>query len=233
MNFLPDEQIYITYEEMCVILAAVGRKGIYIVDSFEDATVPGDEKSVYPIMASLYQKGLLEWEDDKAVFPKIYRPVLKALRDAKYVMIAAAKTGEQTIKESCFGSGVAMTMETSRHDRNVLKLSFETDEELIARLEEEEIFPGPVQKGKAEPEERFMEPDEGKTINDCLKDEDVHAVLELRNADDGTLDERVIVSKGLLFSVMYRQEKGKSRYFVIEDEIWKDMITSWLKRGAK
>lgn len=46
MNCLPDEQIYITYEEMCIILAAMGRKGIYIVDSFEDADVTGDEESV-------------------------------------------------------------------------------------------------------------------------------------------------------------------------------------------
>lgn len=233
MNCLPDEQIYITYEEMCIILAAMGRKGIYIVDSFEDADVTGDEESVYPLMASLYQKGLLEWEDKKAVFPEKYRPVLKVLRNSKYVMIVAGKSGEHTIKESCFGNGIAMTMETSRHDQRVLKLSFETEDELIARIKEEGIFPKPVQKGKAEPARKFLEPDEEKTINDCLKDEDVHAVLELRDAGDGTLSERVIVCEGLLFSVMYRQEKGKSRYFVIEDEIWKDMIASWLKRGAQ
>ena len=233
MSFLPDENLYVTYEELYMLLAAVGREKIYSIDQFSDTVIPETEEEIYPVIVRLYQKGLLDWEEGKAAVSGKYRHVLEVLRDAKWCMVSASNSSSIGFSVSYFCDSRIMTVRRSQNDKRTLIISFETMADMTERLEDEDIMPDPLQVSAIQPLARYMVLDEGKDLKDLLEDEQISFAAELRSANEGILKERLIVRDEGLYAVIYRQDKAKCRYYLSEKEIRDRILGSWMTGGEK
>ncbi|MDO5410940.1 MAG: hypothetical protein Q4F21_10905 [Lachnospiraceae bacterium] len=202
------ESFYLAENELLVLLAGKGVKSWYGLSLGINRYAETEffEKWLYPVLAKLYQKGYVDWEDGMVAIREPIDSMINGLANAAFCM-TAEKAGSQ--KKICyFIPQGAVLLEKSQREADMLRLTCLDKEEFLSELWEEGYFP-----------------ENGVWVGDCRFH--FHAV------SDGRLVESIKLEEDGLLTWIVLEAAGECRRFSYEEEWCRKKIQSFWMRGAK
>lgn len=216
MAYEANERYYIKECELMLLLAGAGVSGFYGIVSDvhkkSDSTAP-EQEEIYRILAGLYQKSYVEWEE-KAV--RILEPVntmICILKDSKHCMIIKFDTDFE--QKCCYFSHDKVVMfEKVHQEKEMLRFSLWDENDFLSYLWEMELFPN---------EEMEQQEKESLMLPEIAKGEFI-----LFDNQTGKEKERVsIVEEGVFSYILYNDKKQ-----LYMKEQCETLLTTWFHMEA-
>lgn len=160
-------------EEFLLLLAASGMERWYGMEMPDQKNADKDERSLNATLASLYQKGIVDWKDGRARIRDAYRPMFVTLRDAAVcVLIKSGRTDDRLRACYCAG-GRVVSVERRTASASEIEASVQTREEWLREVRTSGYLPATAGV-----------PDEGPVPS---PDPEPFTAFELRSVPDGKL----------------------------------------------
>ena len=215
MAYPTSEIIILNGDEFFLMLTAAGVESWYGPALRGEDTEPMDMETANRTLASLYQKGLVDWNGDKVKIAEDLKEILKVIRSSK---ICITMRSDQRLNNAsvCFANdGNVVVVDTGIGANLSFELSILKVAEWIKGLEGSGYFP--------------------KTPGIPLKDEEEPSASEdfiseflLRSNPDGRLLQSVaLYEKGLFGLISLKTEQATEREYFSRDRI-EEILKGWI-----
>lgn len=214
MDYQARELLILKDDEFLLMLAASGIENWYGLDLNETNCEPETEIEFNINLASLYQKNIIDWVDEKAHIAEPYRLMFRVLRDAKACIIAR-KPGENGYTESCYFQGDdVVTVSRRMAAANEIELSAMTVAEWTEDLAHNDFFP----ETAGIPEDEMVPDPQYEAISE----------FELHDIPKGNLMETMKIYEYGLYGILQLSsgETVRSEYFNMERAA--ELLMGWI-----
>lgn len=210
------ESIYMTEEELLVLLAGKGKRYWYGIDSREEEEQrnPFKKEDLYRILGDLYQKEYVEWDQNMVKINESMDPMMQVLIGAECCVRAE---NEKDKRIYYFDSSGIVMMEKSQRENGMLRLTLLEKAEFFISLREAEFLP-----------EDSLEPESEQEIVKQKEEMTEKAFLQLIKMDgEKQLDAMKIMEAGI--TTFISQESGTTtRVIPYETEWLQKQLSRWM-----
>ena len=142
MDYPAREITILNNDEFLLLLAASGLERWYGVELSEQRAALTDARAFNAALATLYQKGVIEWSEDKAEIAMAYRDMFRTLRDATRCILIKTASRPGYIKGSYCSGGMVTNVEGGATTGSEVELSLQRMDEWIGELKLSGYLPG-------------------------------------------------------------------------------------------
>ena len=258
MDYGEYESCYIREEELWLLLAGGGVEQCYLPaggfsedradqteDGAESEEVPGQTggsrrsrgpgamsgEDVYRILAGLYKKSYIEWENGAVRLQEPALSLAELIRDARWCLQMEMETENPEIPaiKGCYGrAGRRVLLERSPRESETLRFSLWKEDVLLAHLREVDLLPGEEDFSEADEDSQRKTP---QSIAACLPEEQSFGEWL---QEKGVPDTEDISAKG------DGPVSGSGMSGEKEEALWEDWsggvlpdLTKWLREGEE
>ena len=187
MDYPASEIIILNNEEFLLLLAASGLEKWYGIELSEQHAVLNDVRSFNSALAGLYQKGVVEWKDEKAEIASSYREIFRTLRDATTCVLIKTAAMPGNIKGCYSAGGIVICVERGTVSGDEVELSAHYPDEWLNELVMSGCLPESIELPEAG-EEPFGE-------------EELLSEFEFRSVPEGKLLQMMRLYEQGLFTI--------------------------------
>lgn len=207
MNCIANERFYLTSEELYVLLNAYKIKKWYGFDISDDIKTLND---VNRVIAELYRKDIVKWENKKAVVLPPFDAFFNVIKNSRHCICKVSSNSEESVKMYYLhGKNVALFEAGSRKGEYLISMMSKGD--LKINFENDGIFPEEIEPFENIDSLPSDYSDYGdKSPDECFKKGDVVCLLEKVDINSGKTVERVIIQDKGLTGFMYISNKSGS-----------------------
>lgn len=206
------EGYYFLEAEWKLLLASAGITRWYGLCSENPGYVP-DEAECNRILANLYQKDIIDWEDGGIAINRPFSKFFSTLRGSRECITIKGK-GEIPVRCCYIGETDVVVTEKSQRERDMLcAFCMAKDEFVCFVLEYAEIYP-----------EGICREEEG---TDFLSGEP-ELTLELRSSTDGKEKERLMLQEHGLQTYLIWEKGGEAGQLCFRRSLLEQYIKGWL-----
>lgn len=218
MDYQANTITILTNSEFLMLLAAAGVEHWYGIDLTDRESLFADERRLNGSLASLYQKGLIDWKDGRASISERIRPVLRTLRDAAYCVIIRTESRSDRARSCYISSGEVVTVERRTASDDELELHMQNGTDWIEDIRESECFP--VTAG---------EPEAGETVT---AEAVPVSTFELMSVPGGMLIQTVKLYEHGLYALTETEDAGGTRSEIFSAEGMCALLREWIGGAA-
>lgn len=216
MGCIEYESYYLKETEWKLLLAGIGITAWFGLDSGKTETEKKEEE-IHRILAGLYQKEVIDWENEAAVIRKPFAAIFDTLQKSRFcITIQRRKAGEPV--RCCYigETDVIVTEKSQREEEAICVFLLAKDAFLLFALENPEVSEG-----------IFWESGE----EEFAAGEDVVS-FQLRNCRSGEMKSEMILRESGLqtFLVVKKEDTARIPYRLDELE---ERLRRWLYGGEK
>ena len=205
---------YLKEIELNALLCAAGVERWYGPGSDSTDTLK-DREDLHRIMAELYRKGVLDWEDKTALITDPAGSIVRTIRDSAVCILTGTRDNESGLSYVYVAGDTAAQIMTSDNDEDMLKAAVMTFDGWLDRLEEG-FFPELI--GDA-PEMPDTEPGE------------VYSVMEVRDMRSGELKGQLHAEDRGTYGMLYLSAGGRQDAFLCVRDEYEKIIRDWTEAG--
>lgn len=206
MGYGEYESYFVREEEMNLILAGAGVTKWYGLTSGSRVLrekVMVTKEDVYRILAGLYQKEYIEWENGAVRFLEPVNTMVVVLKNAKHFIQIESGQQEGFLKGCYFSRGKIVLLEKSILETDMLKFSLWEEKDFLAYLWETGIFPE----------------EEGVLDNSNS--------LVLKNIESGIEEAQIVLTEEGIFPYMTIGNGLENKKYLYQKEVCEDIIKNW------
>ncbi len=224
MVYAKYENYYIREEELLIVLAGADvSTWVSITSEDRDSILDVTKEDIYRILANLYKKSYVEWEDESVLIQEPVNSLVKVLKNAKGCLSIEGEEEKIELRLCYYTDEKIAVLEKSKAEREMLRFSLWEPEVFMDFLWEIGIFP-----------EVEFETNKEEKSSECLKvldekDRMIRGQIALRD-----------LTSGMVKSAMKIEEEGMDVYVIIEEgdekteELYQktkcqDVILKWIK----
>ncbi|MBR0308418.1 MAG: hypothetical protein IJH92_05955 [Mogibacterium sp.] len=199
-------------DEVRMLLVAAGVERWYGLDLSEGKDDEMDESYLNRILASLYRKQLVDWNDGRAHIAEPYKPAFRTLRDAGICILI--ENGHSGRVRACYCSGGnVVSVERRTASGHEIELCVQTVSEWLTEMQSPGIMP-----------ETAGEPEEGPL---SAPEPEPYVTFELRSVPDGSLLQSMAIREQGLYAMMEMSEGGAVRSELYSREKAVKILKEW------
>lgn len=213
MAYQANEITVLKNSEFLLLLAAAGIDRWYGIDTGSISELESD-RAFNVNLAGLYQKNIVDWDNEKARLTDPYRRIFDVLRSSPVCI--AIRTAERSdyIRGCYFSGGDVVTVDRRTAAGNEIELSMTGLYDWMESLEKDGIIP-----------ETAGVPDTDETID---MENELVSRFELRSLPDGALLEKAEVFDKGLYGVLERTAGKKTETEYFRKETFDGMLKDWI-----
>lgn len=220
------EYLYLTEKEFIVLLFAVGCRqwsGFLNEEKFSGWNVENDMNK---ILSSLYQKGVLEWKNGKAVLLPSVRQIFELLNQVRQYVFFIRLDEDNPVEYLYILNTNVVRVRKSIHENGKLRLAFQSLEQIERELWETEIFPFNIELyGKKHPTEC---PEIKANVDELIQNNIVLAFEKRKFFDENPIS-RFLVKEDGIYNFYYIQKAGETRKYYENKNTVKKLFNSWIR----
>ena len=213
MDYPASEITILNNDEFLLLLAASGLERWYGVELSEQRAALTDARAFNAALATLYQKGVIEWSEDKAEIAMAYRDMFRTLRDATRCILIKTASRPGYIKGSYCSGGMVTNVEGGATTGSEVELSLQRMDEWIGELKLSGYLPGTADM-----------PEDGE---EPIGAEDNISEFELRSLPDGELIRSLRIYDQGLFTMKEISEAGYSTKDICAPGDAENILSEW------
>lgn len=213
MDYPASEITILNNDEFLLLLAASGLERWYGIELSEQRAALTDTRAFNMTLATLYQKGIIEWLGDKAEIAAAYKDMFRTLRDASRCILIKVASRPGYIKGSYCFRGMVTNVEGGATSGSEVELSLQRMDEWLGELKLSGYLPG-----TADMPEAGEEP---------IGVEDNISEFELRSLPDGELIRSLRIYDQGLFTMKEISEAGYSTKDICAPGDAENILSEW------
>lgn len=225
MGCVEYECYFLKEEELALLLAGLGiQKLCGLFSEHIPVQLTNEERN--RIMVQLYQKEMVDWEQQEIIVKKPLADMLTILVHSQRCITVYGTLGRKSIRCCYIANHQVVMIEKSQREKNTLRLSQFSKTEWIQLIRE-----------LADVSESVLEPNEdGRTqISkswlqnplDYLENKDVHLVLSMGSSRMVEEYRRLIIQESGLSTYIIMQNKDSCRVELYQKEVFGNIIERW------
>ncbi|MBR0308475.1 MAG: hypothetical protein IJH92_06240 [Mogibacterium sp.] len=184
MGYPANEITILTNREFMLLLAAAGLDHWYGAELTETEYADADDLSFNRDMAALYQKRIIDFDEEKAEIAEMYKPVFRVLRDAKVCIKVKSALRPEYVKGSYFSGRDVVSVERRTGSSDEIELYIQSQDEWFEELKKDALYP--VTADESDGLEPF-DPELPEAAFDSSIEPELVGAFELRSLPDGSL----------------------------------------------
>lgn len=188
MDYPVNEITILTNDEFLLLLAASGLEQWYGIELTDQRAALNDVRSFNSVLASLYQKGVVEWQGEKAEIAPAYKGMFRTLRDASTCILIKKADTPDNVKGCYSADGLVTCIERSTVSGDDVELSAQYPDEWLSEL----VMSGCLPESTVEPEAEEVP----------LGSKELLSEFELRSVPEGDLIRAMRIYEQGLFTIM-------------------------------
>lgn len=209
------ETYYIKEKELFLLLAGKGMEHFYGIATCSvkgKMSIPNKEQ-IHELLAGLYQKNYIEWEDQMVVIKEPINQYVEGIMGASVCMIVEEKEKTKPVSVFYFSKNGIILLESSMQQNEMLRLTSLKEDEFLNVLWELDCFPE---------EELLLESEEDSDHGWKEKTE-----FTLRAVSDGRQIEKLIIREKGIFTQLIRKNEQENIKFSYKKEMCRDIFREW------
>lgn len=233
MEMSKSERLYLTEGEFCMLAASAGLRKWYGFSLDREKVDMEREEDLNRILASLYQKEVLDWEDGKAKIRDEYAGWFSALSQCRLCIIyKKAASFYKTTSAYISGSNVVVVERSANDDDKIVLYMTGRDawtEDLIqdgfcfeSVSSESMSFEGVGFEGVG------FESTSLEDLGAAFEDPDLKSSFEIRRFCDGALMGRLLVYDHGSYGVIASKYSGKSTTMLCNYDNFRKAVSKWI-----
>lgn len=207
MGFVGIETHFMQIEELKFLLAGLGVSSFWGLSVHEEQ-VPKKEE-LNRILISLYQKDIIDWEDEKIAVKQPFADIFYVLSNCKKCVVIRGESGQGNIRCSYFWDNHVVIIQKSQREENSICITFLQWDLWNSYIEECVIV------------ERM-----------CLADSSLLR-LELCNSSTGDLEGCMFIREQGLETILIERFSEMERNFPYNGELLKQRVELWLREAER